>query len=113
MGAGDSRCARRGHGALQGRPFVRGLNSEERKKNAATAAFWDLRTKRSEDSAPQVQMPSIFSALASASSDSWCLPALWSVSPSARNFFTSDNCFELNFGCFAIAASIFLISAGQ
>ena len=55
---------------------------------------------------PICQIASIFIALASILTDSWCLPALCMVSPSARNFFTSDICSEVSLGFEASAASI-------
>src|SRR5262245_30476012 len=55
----------------------------------------------------------IFIALARVSTDSWCLPALWRASPSARNFLTSAICCAESAGFFASASSIFFMSAGQ
>src|SRR3970282_2933955 len=57
--------------------------------------------------------PRIFSALARASTESWCLPALCIVSPSARNFLTSDIWAALSFGFFASASSIAFICFGK
>src|SRR5262245_21313965 len=58
-------------------------------------------------------MPRIFFAFARVSTDSWCLPALWRASPSARNFLTSAICAAVRFGFLARAASICFMSAGQ
>ena len=52
-------------------------------------------------------------AFASVSTASWCLPALWKASPSARCFLTSAIFSALSAGFLASAASILAMSAGQ